>query len=134
MMNRVLPNDIRVVGWCPVPDHFSARFSCSYRLYRYYFTKRQMDLELMRTGGNHLVGQHDYRNFCKMDVVNVRKYDRELLSFTIAPATPPTNSPEDVYYFEFKGRCMAVCLFVCLFVLSSNPTCVCVFNTLTKSS
>ena len=123
-MNRVLPNDIRVVGWCPVPDHFSARFSCSYRLYRYYFTKRQMDLELMRTGGNHLVGQHDYRNFCKMDVVNVRNYDREVLSFTIAPATPPTNSPEDVYYFEFKGRCIAVCLFF-VFSYFQPDMCVC---------
>ena len=26
VMNRVLPNDIRVLGWCTVPVGFSARF------------------------------------------------------------------------------------------------------------
>ena len=26
VLNRVLPNDIRVLGWCPVPIGFSARF------------------------------------------------------------------------------------------------------------
>ena len=103
LLNRVLPKDIRIIAWCPVPDHFNARFSCSYRLYRYYFTKRQLDLEAMRVGGKYLLGQHDFRNFCKMDVVNVRNYNRELLSFNISPATTPTNTSEDLYYMEFKG-------------------------------
>lgn len=26
VLNRVLPTDIRVLGWCPVPVGFSARF------------------------------------------------------------------------------------------------------------
>jgi hypothetical protein len=42
--------------------------------------------------------------------------------------TPPTNSPEDVYYFEFKGRFIAFCLFICLFLLCSffpPDMCVC---------
>lgn len=26
ILNRVLPKDIRVMGWCPVPVDFSARF------------------------------------------------------------------------------------------------------------
>ena len=87
-LNRVLPEDIQVIAWCPVPDHFSARFSCSYRLYRYYFAKRLLNLEKMKEAGLQLQGRHDYRNFCKMDAVNVRNYEREVLSFDIRPATP----------------------------------------------
>ena len=103
MLNRVLPEDIRCIAWCPVPDHFSARFSCSYRTYRYYFAKRQLNLDLMQQAGTLLTGKHDYRNFCKMDVVNVRNYERELLSCTIHEAMPSTNTGEDLYYIEFKG-------------------------------
>ena len=102
-LNRVLPEDIQVIAWCPVPDHFSARFSCSYRLYRYYFAKRLLNLEKMKEAGLQLQGRHDYRNFCKMDAVNVRNYEREVLSFDIRPATPSAGTSEDLYYMEFKG-------------------------------
>jgi len=37
VLNRVLPSDIRVMGWAPTPTAFSARFCCSYRTYRYFF-------------------------------------------------------------------------------------------------
>lgn len=26
VLNRALPKDIRIIGWCPVPINFSARF------------------------------------------------------------------------------------------------------------
>lgn len=28
VLNRVLPNDIRILGWCPAPVDFHARFVC----------------------------------------------------------------------------------------------------------
>jgi len=28
VINRVLPNDIRILGWCPAPVDFHARFVC----------------------------------------------------------------------------------------------------------
>ena len=34
MLNRVLPPDIRVLGWRPVPLQFSARFSATHRTYK----------------------------------------------------------------------------------------------------
>jgi hypothetical protein len=102
-----------------VPDHFNARFSCSYRLYRYFFPKRMLDISAMRKAGEKLLGLHDFRNFCKMDVVNVRNFERTLLSFAIRPvdadassaADAPASSddvdddrgPDTMYYFEFKG-------------------------------
>lgn len=95
LLNRVLPPDIRVYAWCPnPPPDFSARFSCKERRYKYFFTNpcfapvpgsqglyeppststdpRQMregwlDISAMKQGCQHLVGLHDFRNFCKID-------------------------------------------------------------------
>ncbi|ODH49435.1 tRNA pseudouridine(38-40) synthase [Paracoccidioides brasiliensis] len=40
ILNRVLPEDIRVLAWCPnPPSDFDARFSCRERRYRYFFTQ-----------------------------------------------------------------------------------------------
>ena len=40
LLNRLLPEDIRVLAWCPFPPpDFSARFSCKERQYRYFFTQ-----------------------------------------------------------------------------------------------
>ena len=40
LLNRVLPEDIRVLAWCPNPPaDFSARFNCKERRYRYFFTQ-----------------------------------------------------------------------------------------------
>lgn len=51
ILNRVLPADIRIMGWCPVPQHFSARFSCAWRTYRYYFVRGALDLQVGATRG-----------------------------------------------------------------------------------
>ena len=39
LMNRVLPPDIRVLGWSEVSEQFSARFSSTHRTYRYELLK-----------------------------------------------------------------------------------------------
>lgn len=40
ILNRILPEDIRILAWCPSPPpDFSARFSCKERQYRYFFTQ-----------------------------------------------------------------------------------------------
>jgi tRNA pseudouridine38/39 synthase len=85
MLNKLLPPDIRVLAWCPAPPpDFSARFSCTERQYRYFFTQpafaplRQspdstsppqgwLDIEAMRTAAQSFVGGHDFRNFCRVD-------------------------------------------------------------------
>ena len=70
ILNRVLPPEIRVLAWSPVPTCFSARFSCTSRTYKYFFPRGDLDLELMRAGLEQIVGEHDFRNLCKMDVGN----------------------------------------------------------------
>lgn len=91
ILNRVLPDDIRVLAWCPSPPpDFSARFSCRERRYRYFFTqpafaplpgktgimKRRtgdverdgwLNIEAMRKAASYFQGSHDFRNFCKVD-------------------------------------------------------------------
>ena len=47
MLNRVLPQDIRVLDWAPAADGFSARFDCQSRTYRYYFPRGALDVGLM---------------------------------------------------------------------------------------
>ena len=50
MLNQALPPTVRVTGWADVPDNFSARYSTGYRVYRYYFVRRGLDLEVSDRG------------------------------------------------------------------------------------
>ena len=85
MLNMALPNTIRVVGWSYVGDGFDARFSCIQRTYRYFMHLGGLDLKRMEEALSYLVGSHDFRNFCKMDVVNVGSFVREIASAKIVP-------------------------------------------------
>ncbi|KAH7524954.1 hypothetical protein FEM48_Zijuj06G0174100 [Ziziphus jujuba var. spinosa] len=85
VLNRVLPSDIRVLGWCPVPVGFSARFSCLSREYKYFFWEENLNISAMENAGKRLIGEHDFRNFCKMDAVNVHNYRRHISSFAVSP-------------------------------------------------
>ncbi|EJD34883.1 pseudouridine synthase, partial [Auricularia subglabra TFB-10046 SS5] len=67
MLNRVLPPSLRILAWAPVADTFSARFNCRYRHYKYFFSPDGIDLARMRAGAALLLGEHDFRNLCKLD-------------------------------------------------------------------
>ncbi|XP_031275559.1 tRNA pseudouridine(38/39) synthase isoform X2 [Pistacia vera] len=85
VLNRALPKDIRIIGWCPVPVDFSARFSCLSREYKYFFWSENLNLLAMESAGKKFVGEHDFRNFCKMDALNVHNYRRHVTSFEVSP-------------------------------------------------
>lgn len=77
---------------------FNARFSCKGRTYRYFFSASEhFDIARMREAAEKLVGIHDFRNFCKMDVVNVSSFEREIRSVSIAPSGP-------LYYLEISAN------------------------------
>ena len=89
-LNTHLPSEIRILGWCDVPDNFDARFSCSWRQYKYLFTfdnrglrEPAVDIDAMQTAAKMLEGEHDFRNFCKADVENVQTFERRILSSDI---------------------------------------------------
>ncbi|XVF29897.1 hypothetical protein REPUB_Repub16aG0010000 [Reevesia pubescens] len=84
VLNRVLPHDIRILGWSPVPIDFSARFSCLAREYKYFFWRGNLNLPAMENAGKKFIGEHDFRNFCKMDAANVHNYRRRITLFEIS--------------------------------------------------
>ena len=50
-----------------MPESFNARFNCSSRQYKYFFSGEGLNIELMKEAANKLKGKHDFRNFCKKD-------------------------------------------------------------------
>jgi len=91
LLNGVLPQSIRILGWCPVTPDFSARFSASSRTYRYFFIRRDLDLTLMQKGLDKMLGRHDFRNLCKMNCDEVDNFERVVLEAKIVACDPTSN-------------------------------------------
>lgn len=126
VLNKQLPDDIRILDWAFVPEDFSARFSCSSRLYHYHFAKVHydinsrdtfsLDIDRMQEAAKLLVGVHDFRNFCKRDPSKPdQSFTREILECYV-------KKSEDVdgfYTFVCRGsaflyhqiRCIMAILF-----------------------
>ena len=80
-LNALTDPDITIKGVYKVPDGFSARFDACWRQYRYrictgstqpqflrefaWWHKGELDVEAMRAGAAHLVGENDFMSFCK---------------------------------------------------------------------
>nr|CAB3495766.1 unnamed protein product [Digitaria exilis] len=119
VLNRILPRDIRVLGWCPIPEDFHARFTCLGREYKYLFWKGDLDILEMQKAASKFVGEHDFRNFCKMDAANVSNYRRRITEFTISGCGKRFNNDE-LYSMTIKGtaflwhqvRCIVAVLFL----------------------
>ena len=132
MLNRVLPDSIRALGWCEVTPDFSSRFSCAYRKYRYFFVRRDLDIDAMRAGAALLVGDHDFRNICKIDIAKVTNFKREVYSANIVPFQENVEHPElSVYMLEIRGIAflwhMVRCIMALLFMIGEgeeNPEAV----------
>lgn len=150
LLNRLLPPDIRILAWCPAPPQdFSARFSCRERQYRYFFTQPAfmptpsqlelpvqkghvdlegkmrdgwLDIEKMREAAKLFEGEHDFRNFCKVDPgKQISNFDRRIffsdieevddstsgLAFVngadLAPDSVPQTGNPKVYTFTLHG-------------------------------
>ncbi|VDK17307.1 unnamed protein product [Anisakis simplex] len=72
MLNAVLPNNIRVLAWAPISSDFSARFSCTKRVYKYAFPRADFNVYAIQEACKLLVGEHDFRNFCRIDLNKAR--------------------------------------------------------------
>ncbi|KAJ3390070.1 tRNA pseudouridine synthase 3 [Lobulomyces angularis] len=133
MINRLLPNDIRVIAWSPVSANFDARFSCVHRRYKYFFPKRDLNIEIMNKACKLFIGEHDWRNFCKFDVrLESVSFKREITECKVHPVGfedienleeidfKAFSKPTDFFVFVVKGnsflwhqvRCMMAILFL----------------------
>ena len=105
MLNRVLPPTIRVVAWSPVAPAFSSRFACKYRHYKYFFRSQNLDIPRMQDAASRLLGEHDFRNLCKLDASKqITNFRRKILEASISPARLEGKADLDgVWVFDLKG-------------------------------
>lgn len=84
-VNQLLPDDIVVLDASYVDNSFHARFDVKEKIYRYciwnkripdVFSRRyawhipvRLDIEAMREGATHLIGEHDFTSFCSIRTV-----------------------------------------------------------------
>lgn len=103
ILNQLLPDEIRLyeVALRP-PEGFDARFSCQYRHYKYYFkaSSAGLDLDRMTEAAKYFVGEHDFRNFCKVDgSKQITNFNRKIMSSSIMKV----ESDTDLYCFDLQG-------------------------------
>ncbi|KAI0270607.1 pseudouridine synthase, partial [Gloeopeniophorella convolvens] len=103
-LNAVLPPSIRVHAWAPVAPGFSARFACRARHYKYFFSARGLDVAAMRAGAAHLVGEHDFRNLCKLDPAKqLTSFRRRIARADIAPMESGSGGGGDMHVLDLIG-------------------------------
>ncbi|KAI0789178.1 pseudouridine synthase [Abortiporus biennis] len=106
-LNNILPPSIRVLAWSPVKEDFSARFNCKWRHYKYFFLSDGLDIEKMKEGAERLVGEHDFRNLCKLDVSKqLTSFRRKILRATISPVEHDGNldfGKGNLWVFDLVG-------------------------------
>ena len=105
VLNRVLPLTIRVVAWSPVAPTFSSRFACKYRHYKYFFHSKNLDISRMQDAASRLLGEHDFRNLCKLDASKqITNFRRTILQASISPARLEGRADLDgIWVFDLKG-------------------------------
>ncbi|KAJ7582560.1 pseudouridine synthase [Mycena floridula] len=100
ILNRLLPDTIRILAWSPVSPTFSARFACQSRHYKYFFLSEGLDLAQMQHAASRLVGLHDFRNLCKLDTSKqITMFKRNIL---LAQLEPVDGTP-GLYVLNLKG-------------------------------
>ncbi|KAI8069633.1 pseudouridine synthase [Gongronella butleri] len=115
LLNKVLPEDIRILAWAPVADKLNARFDCRSRTYRYLFRADDLDIDLMRNAAARFVGPHDFRNFCKLDPSkNITNYERTILAcdITALEGNMMQMQLQGTAFLWHQVRCMMSVLFL----------------------
>ncbi|KAH9953603.1 pseudouridine synthase [Russula dissimulans] len=103
-LNAILPPTIRVYAWAPVSPTFSARFSCRSRHYKYFFSARNLDVPAMRSGAARLVGEHDFRNLCKIDrSKQLTSFRRRILRADISPLAADADGADGMHVLDLVG-------------------------------
>ncbi|GAV54865.1 hypothetical protein ZYGR_0AS01880 [Zygosaccharomyces rouxii] len=116
ILNHLLPEDIKISAVClRPPEGFDARYSCEYRHYKYLFSGKDLILDRMQKAADLFKGEHDFRNFCKLDgSKQITNYTRNILGSEIQ------HLSGDIYCFDLVGsaflwhqvRCMMAILFL----------------------
>lgn len=116
VLNQALPEDIRMHSVCLRPgEDFDARFSCTFRHYKYIFDGRQLDIAKMNEAAAMFLGENDFRNFCKIDASKqINNFKRNILMSHVEELA----DKKGFYVFNLRGtaflwhqvRCMIAVL------------------------
>ncbi len=79
----------------PPPLSLSLSHSCEGRAYKYFFYHDGMDLEAMHKAAQYVVGSHDFRNLCRMDIVNLAHFRRRILAASVGVCDARDNMGYD---------------------------------------
>ena len=107
LLNKLLPNDIRILNWSPVSQDFSARFDCTSRTYRYLFPRGNLDIQKMTDAAQRLVGENDYRNFCCFSM-SVATWTRAIYRAEIKPLRQYSDETTDKALLEHRMMCLEI--------------------------
>ncbi|KAI5887671.1 pseudouridine synthase, partial [Schizophyllum commune H4-8] len=102
MINRHLPDPIKILAWSPVDLSFSSRYSCTWRHYKYFFPPVGLDIPAMRAACAYLPGTHEFRNLCKIDPTKqLDQFRRDILHASISHVD--ASNPGGMHVFDLKG-------------------------------
>lgn len=63
-----------------------------------------LDLQAMQAACGHLVGEHDFQHFCKINLANTQVHVRRVITATVEPAPRISpNMPGDLLVLEITG-------------------------------
>ena len=80
------------------------RFNTRHREYTYFVIQHgQLDIAAMQEAASHFVGEHDFRNFCKIDAEHVKNFVRTILDFRVKLVQPPSSDGRARYALHIKG-------------------------------
>ncbi|TIB93859.1 pseudouridine synthase [Wallemia mellicola] len=123
ILNSLLPPTIRILAWSPVKNSFDARFDCKERHYKYYFDIKEsplgpgLDIHLMNGALELIKGEHDFRNFCKVDASKqIKNFHRRINDAWIDPPEAGSNlhcvNLRGSAFLYHQVRCIMAVLFL----------------------
>lgn len=87
LVNEVLPAEMRVVAWCPTQLGYPQRFDSPICIYKYFFPRGNLNIQVMEEAAQHLLGRHNYTSLYKKDATKALKcLYRNVYSVAISPS------------------------------------------------
>ncbi|KAG9311075.1 pseudouridine synthase [Chiua virens] len=88
----------------PSLPSFSARFNCTHRHYKYFFTAHDLDIPRMQQAASLLLGEHDFRNLSKLDPAKqITEFKRRIIRADIARVAGQGRDADAVYVLDLVG-------------------------------
>lgn len=121
-LTHLVGDEISILAVLAAPPFFSARFDAEWRAYRYrvasgwsrpilaadhaWWVREELDVEAMCASAATLVGEHDFRSFCKASsaqqiLAQGRSLSRRILSFEV---TRGLEAGEQLIFFDVRGN------------------------------